>query len=302
MLAPYDDLDGVHRRLRALGPVQTFGTSVEGRPLWVVRLGGPAERAVLVTGAIHGVEYIGTRAALVFAESLAQRSLDAEVWVAPVLNPDAYARTWRSGGEGSLRDLRRNASGVDLNRNFPLPWSTQPGQLPFTGSTAPESVNYRGSSPLSEPEARALVDLALRVEPWAAAGLHSFMGTLIPARVIHLSDWRAYSRMLAAFRKGHAGFPYMRLGSLVGDVYTGELEDWLHHVVRCWSVCVECFPVWASLRQHVRSPSMFWRFNPRQPERWARRDAAGVHALLQAGLSEQRPPRRDGASTCLEAW
>ncbi len=301
-LVPYDDLEGIHARLSALGDVQTFGTSVEGRPLWVVRIGASSERRALVTGAIHGVEYIGTRAALVFAESLMERPLDAEVWVAPVLNPDGYARTWREGGAAPIASVRRNARGVDLNRNFPLPWSSRPGRMPFTGSTSPSAATYRGPAPLSEPEARALASLALRLEPRVAAGLHSFMGALIPARVTHLSDWRHYSQMTRAFREGHGGFPYLRLGSPVGDVFTGELEDWLHHVVRCWAVCIECFPVWASLLQGLRAPAPFWRFNPRDPSRWERRDAEGIRAMIEVGLDGARPPERAGAGACLEVW
>jgi predicted deacylase len=301
-LAPYDDLPGVLRRLQALGPVHTYGSSVEGRPLWAVRVGASNDRRVLVTAAIHGIEYIGTRVALRLAESLADRPLAAEVWVAPVLNPDAYARTWRDGGAGSVGALRKNARGVDLNRNFPLPWGMRPSAIPLAGSSDPRAATFRGATPLSEPETRALAELVLRVEPQVSANLHSFMGTLIPARVTHRTEWAAYSRMLRGFRAGRGGVPFPRLGSLVGDVFTGELEDWQHHVVSCWAVCIELFPVLASLAQHLRAPDSFWRFNPREPGRTEARDAAGVHALLHAGLQERRPPSRAGSNTCLEAW
>ena len=128
--------------------------------------------------------------------------------------------------------------------------------------------------------------------------LHSFMGTLIAARVWDRSDWRTYAELVRAFRA--AGGTYRRLGTPVFDVFTGELEDWLHHALGCWSVCVECFSLLESARQHLQAPTPFARFNPTDPRPIATRDAQAVRGMLQAMSQQPRPPLRAGAAESVD--
>jgi hypothetical protein len=74
------------------------------------------------------------------------------------------------------------------------------------------------------------------------------------------------------------------LASRLFDTFTGEMEDFQDHVHRSWAVCVETFPVGRSLRQHLRAPSLFWRFNPRDPGPWVDNDVPGIAAYLHAAL------------------
>ena len=115
------------------------GHSVEGRPLECAILGdGPV--TVLVMASIHGDEAAGTPLVRELAMRLSRRSdwlRDRRVIVLPEANPDGVARRHR-----------RNARGVDLNRNFPAAnWRSRT-------STGPD--------PLSEPEARVVHDLVRR--------------------------------------------------------------------------------------------------------------------------------------------
>ncbi|MEO0606384.1 MAG: M14 family metallopeptidase, partial [Myxococcota bacterium] len=223
--------------------------------------------------------------------------------VLPTVNPDAYERTWSHDGDAPVGDLRKNARGVDLNRNFPLPWDARPAPLGIAGSSDPTSPTYRGTSPLSEPETRALASWLRHVRPQGAIGLHAFMGTLIPARVKHVSDWFAYARLCRAFRQAQgAGLGYVRLSSPVLDVFTGELEDWLHHVLGCWAVCIESFRVDESLRQHWRAPTTFWRFNPHDPDTVVARDAPAVRAMLSAMADAVPVPSRPDAQLTRTEW
>ncbi|MEN0066092.1 MAG: M14 family metallopeptidase [Myxococcota bacterium] len=279
-LGPYAPLETVLDEARAAGTAEVYGQSVEGRPLLAVRVGdGPVP--LLLTAGIHGLEYIGVRTLL---EVLRSGPIpQATLWVLPVLNPDAYVRTWTQEGDAPVGALRKNARGVDLNRNFPLPFSARPARLGIAGSPDPASATYRGPAPLSEPETRTLAAFARRVRPRGAVDLHAFMGSLIPARVWRADDWFGYTKLCRAFRQGQAGVAgYVRLSTPIFDVFTGELEDWLHHVLGCWAVCVECFRVDETLRQHWRAPTSFWRFNPREPDSIVARDAAGVRAMLEA--------------------
>jgi len=299
-LAPYPapeareaELDALGRRLG--GEVIGYGTSAEGRPLRALRL--PARRPGaprLVCGAnIHGIEWIAGQVAL----GLLRRLVDddpgirerAELWVIPCINPDGHARTHAQGGVGDLPNLRANARGVDLNRNFPMPGGARPSRLPGAGSSTPGAPTYRGPHPLSEPETAALAALLAELRPHASANLHSFMGTLIPASVRTRPEFRAYADLCRSFAAAQPHHRYRRLSSRVFDVFTGEQEDHQHHALDGWALCVETFTVIASYRQHLRAPSLFWRFNPRDPAPWIANDVAGLLAYFAAALALPRP-------------
>ena len=282
-----------------LGEVVRYGASVEGRELYAVTVGdGPTP--LVVTAAIHGLEYIGVRVALAV---LGRGPIPgATLWVVPTVNPDAYDRTWAVDGDAPVSQLRKNARGVDLNRNFPLPFGSRTAPIGLAGSHSPRSATFRGPTPLSEPETEALTSLLERIGPHGAVSQHAFMGAVIPARVTRPGDWFGYSRLCAAFRRGQLDrVRYARLSSPI-DVFTGELEDWLHHALGCWAVCVESFRIDESLRQHLRAPTSFWRFNPRAPDPIVERDARGVRALLTAMTEAPPLPVRPRARTFRPRW
>jgi hypothetical protein len=249
---------------------------------------------VLVTGNIHGLEWISSQVALGVLRALATPVLEplrarAEVWVIPCMNPDGYARTFLSGGDGSLAALRTNANGVDLNRNFPLPQGHVRKALPGAGSTTPGKATYVGTGPLSEPESAALARLLAEQNFHGGLNGHSFMGKVIPARALRREEVLVYKRLALAMRAAQCEFAYGRLASDWLDTFTGELEDYQHHHHRMWAACLETFTFGASVRQHLRAPSLFWRFNPRDVQRWCDNDVPAVAAFLLAALALPRP-------------
>lgn len=299
---------------RKVGPGVTpfdYGRSVQGRPLTGLRLpqwpestspGGPLlhpPRRVCVAANIHGVEFIGNRVAMGVLAALLSPEVDtpasqlrsrAEVLILPCLNPDAYEHVWETGGQGTVAQLRRNAGGVDLNRNYPLPRGVKPSRMPAAGSNNPTAATYRGPHPLSEPETRHLDTLLSIERPHVAVNLHSCMGTLIPARTVERDDCRVYQRLCRAAAKAQPHWPYRRLSSRRFDVFTGEQEDRQHHDHGTWAICLEVFPIRASIRQFVRPPRTFWRFNPLDPAPWVANDVPAVIACLLAGLDVGRRP------------
>ena len=140
----------------AAAPVLTarevLGTSVQGRPIVLVHrttdatvaaaAAGQPTRTVLVIGSIHGDEQAGLR---VFRRLRDRDSLPVglDLWLIRTLNPD-----------GTAHDVRTNAHGVDLNRNFPYLWHH-----------SPRGATWSGRRPLSEPESVLLHDLVLRLQP-----------------------------------------------------------------------------------------------------------------------------------------
>lgn len=182
----YRDLDDVLERLKTLAVFHSeratrveLGTSLEGRPIVGLRLtnSGDDERPIVtVVACQHAREWVAAAATVWAMEQLAAASKgdpldvlldEAELVVIPVLNPDGYAHSWDR--ERFWRKNRRDAVGVDLNRNWSVAWGGT-GSSPY-----PPDENYRGAAPFSEPETIALRDF-LEGEPRAVAMLdvHSY--------------------------------------------------------------------------------------------------------------------------------
>ena len=141
--------------------VKMIGRSVEGRAIKAVRVGSPdAERVALAVGVIHGDE----RAGLKITRDLRRlgSAIDAQVWVIDSLNPD-----------GARARNRRNANGVDLNRNFPYRWR---------GGVPRSSGYYPGPSPASEPETRAAMDFIRSIDPDVSVWYHQPWGAVLACR------------------------------------------------------------------------------------------------------------------------
>ncbi|MEU0006164.1 M14 family zinc carboxypeptidase [Streptomyces sp. NPDC006314] len=91
-----------------------------------------------------------------------------ELWFVLSANPDGYDHTFQNSGtrlwRKNLRDVNGDGvistgDGVDLNRNFAYKW----GYDDEGSSPNPTSQTYRGASPASEPETRALDGFEKRI-------------------------------------------------------------------------------------------------------------------------------------------
>ena len=136
-----------------------IGTSAEGRPIEGLEIATGVARTSdgrpvhLELGLTHGREWPSGEVVMEFARELATgsaprlRALRAgtRTVLIPVLNPDGFALS-----TGADPGARKNARGVDLNRNFGAFWGG-PGS-----SDDPLSPFYRGPEPFSEPESQAL--------------------------------------------------------------------------------------------------------------------------------------------------
>lgn len=124
-----------------------IGHSVQGRPIVAWRLGEPGRPAYVLISTMHGNE---PRTRLIL-DTLRRgpRFGGIDLWVIPVLNPDGLAG-----------HSRRNAHGVDLNRNYPYRWTDLDG--PYES----------GPKPASEPETRALMAFLKQVRPRRVISFH----------------------------------------------------------------------------------------------------------------------------------
>ncbi len=128
------------------------GRSVRGREIRAYFRGDPAAtKVLLVLGQMHGDERAGRDTAVWIIRNVRPLPGTA-VWVIPSMNPD-----------GHVRHTRKNARGVDLNRNWPTSGWTR---------TTRGSRYYGGQRPASEPETRAMMRFLADVRPDFIASIH----------------------------------------------------------------------------------------------------------------------------------
>jgi len=205
-------------------PPVVIGRSALGRPITARRIGDPSSpRKAIVFGAIHGDEGAGRSVVRLLAAD--SRGATSDVWLISTANPD-----------GSVRDRRTNAHGVDLNRNFSRGWR----------AGARGRLDYPGSRPFSEPESRAVRSLILRLRPRVTIWFHQPWGQVLAPCHGPATLQRRYARI--------ARMPVKRCR---GSDLPGTATRWqMHAVPGSTAFVVELaagrLPA-AAVRRHVRA-------------------------------------------------
>lgn len=138
---------------------EVLGRSVRGKPIVATRYGdATSDRVALVVGVIHGDEPAGLRIVRALRR-IAPTVEGAQLWVTRTVNPD-----------GLRAHTRKNAHGVDLNRNFPYRWRDD---VPHSNGY------YPGPRPSSEPETRAVMAFAQRIHPDLSIWFHQPWGAVL---------------------------------------------------------------------------------------------------------------------------
>ena len=293
----YLGLDEYERRWRELAAqagareIQA-GQSVEGRPLWRFDLGSrdPAAPVVLLTALIHGVEVIGSLSlmdAVIRLTADSQLLENARFVVLPVVNPDAFSANMDRLARGHSAHQRKNARGVDLNRNFPIVGQGRHWH-PFSGSSYEFMPHYRGPHPLSEPESRAVHDVALEVRPTLAVGFHSF-GNMLLYPWAHCREANPrlsrYRSLAGGFSAALGGVPYHCRQAVELYPTLGDLDDWLDVRFGSLALTVEVGALDRRLLHPRRFLNMFWWMNPTRVLSTVANVSPGVLGLLRAGLT-----------------
>jgi hypothetical protein len=136
-------LKGLREKAPDLFQLEAVGHSVEGRALYHVSLGTGA-RHVLLWSQMHGDESTATTALLDFLEYV--RTHREEPWVARMLSELTLHAVPLLNPDGAERFQRRNAQGIDINRD---------------------------ALALQTPEARTLKALRDRLKPFIGFNLHN---------------------------------------------------------------------------------------------------------------------------------
>ena len=184
---------------------RVIGHSVQGRPIVAWHLGEPGKPKVVLISLMHGNEPAPRR----ILDNLrnGQPVHDINLWIVPVYNPDGLAH-----------HTRRNAHGVDPNRNYPYKWAR------LTGSY------YSGPRPASEPETRAMMKFLSTVKPAYVLSFHQ------PLHGVDITARPAFSRRVAKA----LDLPMTHLNC--GSSCHGTMTMWFNHKFPGFALTVEFGP------------------------------------------------------------
>lgn len=178
---------------------------------------------------------------------------NTELYVVPVVNPDgmnyniagydpqddAFRRNHRKNMRDNDNDgvFNPEIDGVDLNRNYGFQWGyDDEGSNGYEGSDT-----YRGPSPFSEPETRAIRTLCEAHDFRIALNYHSYGNLLIHPFGYNNSSttdstvFMKYGGLLTELNR----FSYGRGMETVGYQTNGDSDDWMYGVQSIFSMTPE---------------------------------------------------------------
>jgi len=233
---------------------------IADRDIWAIKISDNVaqeedEPEVLFIGCHHAREWISVEVPFYLATYLVEnydtdpliRSYvdNGEIWIVPMVNPDGHQysidvdRLWRK----NRRNNGWGSYGVDLNRNYSYMWGG-PGS-----SSNPWSEIYRGPTPFSEPETRAIRDLAWSHEFQAIMTYHSY-GQLILYPWGYTYDPPPDEQLLSDLSLDMANL----IQEVHGEVYTpmqasdlyltsGTTDDWSYGELGIFGFTIELRPI-----------------------------------------------------------
>ncbi len=182
---------------------RVIGHSVQGRPITAYRLGERGAPKVLLISTMHGNE--GHPRQILASLRDGQPIHGLNLWVLPVYNPDGLAR-----------HTRKNAHGVDLNRNFPYHWADLDGRY--------ESGPRAGS----EPETRAAMRFLRSIRPQWIISFH---------QPLHGVDTDTKDQRFSRRVADKLNLP--RKSFTCGGVCHGTMTGWFNHHFRGTALTAE---------------------------------------------------------------
>lgn len=241
------------------------------------------EPVLLIVCHIHAEEVIGIELSVDYMSRLASGQYNTllnntQIYFIPTMNPDGlqvisygvpsgndtlWDNKWRKNGYvppelgGSCNVFPGSGGelcGVDLNRNFELNWIF--GDTLWRPASSEVYDYYRGPSPFSEPECRAVRDFAMQIKPALSIVYHSSRSGRVAEQGIVAWAWGAdpgpykYAPDSASISRVNDSYcnllpKYSDVGTYTrvwGNTHNGCLQDWFYWRLGCTQVLTELGP------------------------------------------------------------
>lgn len=255
------DLESIAKQYPELIKMTVAGKSVENKNIYQVKL-GKGSRNVVITGSVHGSEWITTPALIETIETYA-KYYQQDKWVngqpmryildnytlviLPMVNPDGVTLVQQGANafphrrdellainDGTnFRGWKANIRGVDLNRNFNARWGE-----PATGSVNHEPAHafYGGTGPESEPETKVVTNTVRNSKPVLLLDYHSY-GELLYWYYLQTGSTLERDQRIVQAIRNYNGY---RLESINPNTLPGAtMTFWGSRVVEIPSITVE---------------------------------------------------------------
>ncbi|MDV6236687.1 M14 family zinc carboxypeptidase [Leptospira ellisii] len=189
-------LSGIANLYSKLARVEVIGKTARGREIPALVLSDSEtpdgeKISVLFNCAHHANEVISVEHCYDIIYSVLSDPKEYEqilnkmrIWIVPIVNPDGARHFWhvshlmgRKNGYPGVGPVNEKLNpGVDINRNYPFYWGKTGGGY---SSANPSNYFYRGPSPGSEPETKAMMELADRERFVASISFHAYANCLL---------------------------------------------------------------------------------------------------------------------------
>ena len=239
------------------------------------------EPRVLFLGQCHAEEILGVEAVIKFIDLMLNPApamamhihtlrTNIETWIIPTHNPEgmevvfseldvSYRKNkhdfspdgpWPNGIFDYDPSIGNDFDGVDLNRNYDFNWmfGENFGELDPT----PYGAHYdyfKGLAPFSEPETRAIRDLALEHDFMFSIAWHSSRSGNLSEKVFYPWDWDGKTtpdnQEIIAIGETMANLLINESGQgnylpVYGGSRNGKAHDWFYAATGCFQYLIEC--------------------------------------------------------------
>lgn len=248
----YKDINYLKNYYPGLINASIIGYSEQGKEIPLVKVGNGSKKACIVAG-IHSTEHITISFTMRCIEEYAQayysKSLyggydiykllnEYTLYVVPMVNPDGLDIS--TGSNNPLVDIsnlvrdryKRNANGVNLNRNFPYEWDS-------LDELSLSSENYQGVSAGSESETQTIIRLCANNDFEWLLDMHIVGNGIYWRDVGNGKIDGDYS--LASRIADKCGYYMFEITEDIQD-YAGGLENWFRYEYNRPALCIELVP------------------------------------------------------------
>ena len=231
---------------------EPLANTSQGRNVWLIKFGNlEADKKILITASIHAREYMTSQLVMKMLEEYVcnydipmadgttyrQYFDSACFYILPMINPDGVSisqfgidgatqettRDWlRSiNSRSGLTQIKANANGVDLNRNFPLGFGQDSGT-----SWAPGLCKYPGVAPFSEAETQVMGVLLNENDFVTCINYHSMGNVIYYGAATNSPEVAAGCQNMANIVQSITGYRKEYCGKAIGSFadYFGTVE------------------------------------------------------------------------------
>ncbi len=220
-------------RYSKLVEIISIGHTVQGRDIKALLIGRCDKQAIGLVGSIHPGES-GAELILPAIEGILKHHLELLEYTGIVAMPVVNIDNRQKLVDGVPWYLRRNANGVDLNRNFPANWEDVSFGYGLNSSEY-GSPTYRGPQSASEPETRAVMECFSKNPVNVLFSFHALasicgMHLLAPTQGKDNTVYKKQSEKFAMeYCNGLSGnMPFTKNQIISFDTTAGSLPAWFY--------------------------------------------------------------------------